>query len=169
MQIFVHNPHNRSVYSSLSDPSSSAAAAVAASSNPNNVRPSVHFDTTNIGNDINFFNINQTITCITTGAITSTTAPSGGGPGDQPSGPTNVRFNVPLSGHGLGRSKSRGAGGGGGKGNNSPSLMRKELSVKQRQTALNNDLLIVGTNTSIHVYDILHNVDLYYKEVKRFV
>ncbi|KAJ6218855.1 hypothetical protein RDWZM_004667 [Blomia tropicalis] len=43
-----------------------------------------------------------------------------------------------------------------------PAARRKSI---HRKGTLNNDVLVVGTKTSIHVYDILHNSDLYYKEI----
>lgn len=97
----------------------------------------------NSGNDLNFLNINQTITCIGAGPISSTTNDS-----SRSSSSTMIessinsgtkRGNVPI-----------------------PAARRKSI---HRKGTLNNDVLVVGTKTSIHVYDILHNSDLYYKEV----
>lgn len=132
----MHNPHNRSVY----DPDSSVSSSTAAEKNG---VPMGQFTTASSGNDLDFLNINQTITCLAAGPIsTSSTAVSA----------AESKSNSAAS-----SVSSRVGGGGGG-------VVRRKSTLRQKNQ-LNNDVLVVGTKTSIHVYDILHNSDLYYKEV----
>lgn len=101
------------------------------------------FTTASSGNDLDFLNINQTITCLAAGPIsTSSTVKSAPDSTSNTSSPS-------VS------TRAGGAGGG---------VVRRKSTLRQKNQ-LNNDVLVVGTKTSIHVYDILHNSDLYYKEV----
>lgn len=94
------------------------------------------FTTASSGNDLNFLNINQTITCVAAGPLSTTTVTK--------SNESIVSSSAKSSGHG------------------------RKTSTR-RKSLLNNDVLVVGTSTSVHVYDILHNTDLYYKEVSEEV
>ena len=102
------------------------------------------FSTTSSGNDLDFLNINQSITCLAAGSITTH---------------SNLTSNEIQS-----SSNSVGSRGGNGKMASQSDERRKSIGSRKNQI-YNNDVLVVGTKTSIHVYDILHNSDLYYKEV----
>lgn len=101
------------------------------------------FTTASSGNDLDFLNINQTITCLAAGPISSNATSS-------------ALSEAKSSSAGSKASGSGAVGGGVGP------VRRKSIRQKNQ---INNDVLVVGTKTSIHVYDILHNSDLYYKEV----
>lgn len=130
----MHNPHNRSVY----DPDSSVSVAA-----ENNGVSMGQFTTASSGNDLDFLNINQTITCLAAGPISTSTHAMNAPESKSNSAASSVSTRV-------------GAGAGG--------VVRRKSTLRQKNQ-LNNDVLVVGTKTSIHVYDILHNSDLYYKEV----
>lgn len=94
------------------------------------------FTTASSGNDLDFLNINQAITCLAAGPIASNSLNSG----IETSSASSAKMTGGLSG-----------------------TRRKSI---RRKSQINNDVLVVGTKTSVHVYDILHNSDLYYKEVR---
>ena len=98
------------------------------------------FSTASSGNDLDFLNINQTINCIAAGPISSRSLPMSSGSDSRGS---SIRPQIT--------------------GQSDAGVVRKK-SIR-RKSQLNNDALVVGTKSSIHVYDILHNSDLYYKEV----
>lgn len=129
----MHNPHNRSVY----DPDNSLSSSRDGDSAVG------QFTTASSGNDLDFLNINQTITCLAAGPISSNETSS-------------ALSEVKISSAGSKASGSGTVGAGVGP------VRRKSIRQKNQ---INNDVLVVGTKTSIHVYDILHNSDLYYKEV----
>lgn len=89
-------------------------------------------------NDINFLNINQTITCIAAGSLSSVSMNK-----------TNESMDN-IENEDV-RQQSN-------------TVKLSTRFNKSQQSQNNHDLLVVGTTTSIHVYDILHNTDLYYKE-----
>lgn len=93
-------------------------------------------------NDINFLNINQTITCIAAGSLSSISM---------------NKANDSLDNIETEEIKPQSL-------NTSNTHKISTRFSKAQQSQNNHDLLVVGTTTSIHVYDILHNTDLYYKE-----
>lgn len=86
--------------------------------------------------ELNFLNINQTINCIAVGSIASIDK--------------RKKFNeYILEENSEERSKKD----------------SRKNSNNQLDTRRRNDILIVGTNTSIQAYDVYQNTDLFYKEV----
>ncbi len=49
--------------------------------------------------------------------------------------------------------------------NNNPNQSNKSSRANSANSSPNNDVLVIGTPTSIMVYDVLNNTDLFYKEV----
>ncbi|KAJ6218854.1 hypothetical protein RDWZM_004666 [Blomia tropicalis] len=72
-KIFVHNPHNRSVYDPDNVMIDNNIEDGTTSTGTPTTKTSGQFIVGNSGNDLNFLNINQTITCIGAGPISSTT------------------------------------------------------------------------------------------------
>lgn len=157
-RLFVHNPHNRSKYQ---EPSSSSASSPVsqgrdnAGSNDETAEPSGQFTTAQSGNDLHFLNINQLITCLATGPISGNLAQLSSSTGRQQQGPSS---GGKSSGTRFSRANSNASAG-----NSGRREIKRSTSSAQMMTSI--DLLVVGTKTSIHVYDILNNTDLYYKEV----
>lgn len=156
-RLFVHNPHNRSVYqepskSSTPSPVPQGRDHNVESSDEPNEQPPGQFTTAQSGNDLHFLNINQTITCLATGAISGNLAQA----------PSGAAGRQPRQSSGALNSGSRFS-----RANSNASSSRREIkrSASSVQAITSIDLLVVGTKTSIHVYDILNNTDLYYKEV----
>lgn len=135
----MHNPHNRSVY----DPDSSVSSS-SNNTTAENGAAMGQFTTASSGNDLDFLNINQTITCLAAGPISSS---------------SHAMNNAETKNNSSSSSSVVGAG------KQSGGVVRRKSTLRQKNQ-LNNDVLVVGTKTSIHVYDILHNSDLYYKEVR---
>lgn len=147
MQIFVHNPHNRSFY----DPNDLQQQQSKSNRDSTNdgIRLAQHSSAT-IAADLNFLNINQTITCLAAGSISSISLKDT--LNDNDIAPHSSSVVITSNKETLINSAGSG----------------RKISLKSKnlqQTNKNNDILIVGTKTSIHAYDILHNSDLYYKEV----
>ena len=110
------------------------------------------------GSDLDFLNINQTITCIAAGPIASRTTNALKNSGSQ-----RIGSGSGASNEGLGIGNRVGA---------AAVNRRKSIRLPNTTTsgsAATNDILVVGTKTSIHAYDILHNSDLFYKEVRLYI
>ncbi|KAF7495028.1 Bardet-Biedl syndrome 2 protein [Sarcoptes scabiei] len=110
----------------------------ATNNNNNNVDSSVEtlFHQNEASKELNFLNINQTINCIAVGSIASIDK--------------RKKFNeYILEENSEERSKKD----------------SRKNSNNQLDTRRRNDILIVGTNTSIQAYDVYQNTDLFYKEI----
>ncbi|KAH9526076.1 Bardet-Biedl syndrome 2 protein, variant 2 [Dermatophagoides farinae] len=151
-KIFVHNPHNRS----LNDPyDTQQQQSKLNRDHPTNdgSRLAQHTSST-IASDLNFLNINQTITCLAAGSISSLSLKDTVNDTDLATH-TNSSVIVNTSN----KKTSINSAGSGRK------ISLKTKNLQKQANNKNNDILIVGTKTSIHAYDILHNTDLYYKEI----
>lgn len=134
-QIFVHNPHNRSVLYDTAAPSTTTDGS---QSGPGRL------SSASGAGDLNFLNFNQTITYLAAGPISSST----------------------VTGSETAVVDSAGGGGAGGTDKRKSGSRKVSMKRQQSQQQLNHDILMVGTKSSVHAYDILHNTDLYYKEVR---